>query len=129
LSTKIHAAVDALGKPVRLILTPGESSESKQAEALIAGFQADVVIADKGYDADAILSAIRVAGGKAVVPPKANRVVQRDYDKVVYKERNRIERFFQKIKNYRRIATRYERLAVTFSAMLHLVACVVWLTN
>ena len=129
MSTKIHAAVDALGKPVRLILTPGESSESKQAEALIAGFQADVVIADKGYDADAILSAIRVAGGKAVVPPKANRVVQRDYDKVVYKERNRIERFFQKIKNYRRIATRYERLAVTFSAMLHLVACVVWLTN
>ena len=129
MSTKIHAAVDALGKPVRLILTPGQSSESQQAEALLAGFQADVVIADKGYDADAILSAIEAAGGKAVVPPKANRVVQRDYDKAVYKERNRVERFFQKIKNYRRIATRYERLAVTFLAMLHLVACVVWLTN
>ncbi len=129
MSTKIHAAVDALGKPVRMLLAPGQSSESKQAEALIAGFQADVVIADKGYDADAILSAIEAAGGEAVVPPKANRVVQRDYDKAIYKERNRVERFFQKIKNYRRIATRYERLAVTYSAMLHLVASVVWLTN
>ena len=88
-----------------------------------------MVIADKGYDADVILSAIESAGSKAVVPSKANRVVQRDYDKAIYKERNRVERFFQKIKNYRRIATRYERLAVTFSAMLHLVACVVWLTN
>jgi len=129
LSTKIHAAVDALGKPVRLILTPGQASESRQAQMLIAGFRADVVIADKGYDADAILSVIEAAGGQAVVPPKANRLVQRDYDKAIYKERNRVERFFQKIKNYRRIATRYERLAVTFSAMLHLVACVVWLTN
>jgi transposase len=129
LSTKIHAAVDALGKPVRLILTPGQSSESQQAEMLIAGFQADAVIADKGYDADAILSAIEAAGSEAVVPPKANRIVQRGYDKLLYKERNRVERFFQAIKNYRRIATRYERLAATFSAMLHLVACVVWLTN
>ena len=129
MSTKIHAAVDALGKPVRLILTPGQSSESQQAEMLIAGFQADAVIADKGYDADAILSAIEAAGSEAVVPPKANRIVQRGYDKLLYKERNRVERFFQAIKNYRRIATRYERLAATFSAMLHLVACVVWLTN
>lgn len=129
MSTKIHAAVDALGKPVRLILTPGQSSESRQAEALIAGFQADVVIADKGYDADAILSAIEATGSEAIVPPKANRVVQREYDRAMYRERNRVERFFQKIKNYRRIATRYERLAVTFSAMLYLVACVVWLTN
>lgn len=129
MSTKIHAAVDALGKPVRLILTPGQAAESQQAEALIAGFEADAVIADKGYDADAIISAIETAGGKAVVPPRVHRVVQRDYDKALYKERNRVERFFQKIKNYRRIATRYERLAVTFSAMLHLVACVVWLTN
>jgi len=118
-----------LGKPVRLILTPGQASESKQAETLIAGFRADAVIADKGYDADVILSAIEATGGLAVVPPKANRLVQRDYDKALYKERNRVERFFQKIKNYRRIATRYERLAVTFSAMVHLVACVVWLTN
>ena len=118
-----------MGKPVRLILTPGQSSESKQAGSLIAGFCADVVIADKGYDADGILSVIESAGSEAVVPPKANRLVQREYDKVLYKERNRVERFFQKIKNYRRIATRYERLAVTFSAMLHLVACVVWLTN
>ena len=70
MSTKIHAAVDALGKPVRLILTPGQASESKQAQMLIAGFETGVVIADKGYDADEILSAIEAAGSKAIVPPK-----------------------------------------------------------
>ena len=117
-----------LGKPVRLILTPGQASESKQAKALISGFEANMVIADKGYDADDILLAIEAAGSEAVVPPRINRIVQRDYNRDIYKQRNNVERFFQKIKNYRRIATRYERLTVTFSAMLHLVACVVWLT-
>ncbi len=128
MSTKIHAAVDMLGKPVRLILTPGQVSESKQAKALISGFEANMVIADKGYDADEILLAIEAAGSEAIVPPRINRIVRRDYNRDIYKQRNHVERFFQKIKNYRRIATRYERLAVTFSAMLHLVACVVWLS-
>jgi len=129
LSTKIHAAVDALGLPVRLLLTPGQASESKQAHALLAGIEAGMVIADKGYDADAILDQIEAAGSVAVVPPKSNRIVHREYDKAIYRERNRVEWFFQKIKNYRRIATRYERLDVMFSAMLHLVASVLWLTN
>ena len=95
---------------------------------MLSGFDTNVVIADKGYDADEILLAIEAAGGEAVIPPKSNRIIQRDYNRDIYKQRNRVERFFQKIKNFRRIATRYERLGVTFSAMLYLVACMVWLT-
>ncbi len=114
---------------MRLILTPGQASESKQAIPLLTGFPADSVLADKGYDADAILEAIESVGAEAVVPPRANRLVQREYDRDAYKERNRVERFFQKIKEFRRIATRYERLNATFSAMLYLVASVIWLRN
>jgi transposase len=121
--------VDAEGRPIRLILTPGQASESRQAIPLLAGFCAEAVLADKGYDADAIIEAIARAGSEVIVPPKANRLVQREYDKTAYRERNRVERFFQKIKHYRRIATRYERLSVTFAAMLYLVACIVWLNN
>ena len=129
MSTKIHAAVDALGRPVRLILTAGQASESKQARALLEGFEAEFVIADKGYDADEILNQITLCGSQAIIPPKANRIEQREYDKNIYKERNRVERFFQKIKNYRRIATRYERLNITFLAMLHIAASMIWLAD
>ncbi len=127
LSTKIHAAVDALGYPVRFILTGGQSSEIKQAEALTEGFNADYVMADKGYDADLFIERIELGGAIAVIPPKRNRITKRAYDEYLYKERNLVERVFQKLKHYRRIATRYERLAVTYQAMLSLVATVIWL--
>ncbi len=127
LSTKIHAAVDALGNPVRFILTGGQSSEIKQAEALIEGFNADYVMADKGYDANLFIEMIELGGATAVIPPKKNRLTKREYDEHLYKERNLVERVFQKLKHYRRIATRYERLAVTYLAMLSLVATVIWL--
>ena len=127
LSTKIHAAVDALGNPVRFILTGGQSSEIKQAEALIEGFNVDYVMADKGYDADLFIEMIELGGATAVIPPKKNRLTKREYDEHLYKERNLVERVFQKLKHYRRIATRYERLAVTYLAMLSLVATVIWL--
>jgi len=127
LSTKIHIAVDALGNPVRFILTAGQHSEIKQASALIQGLAADYVIADKGYDADAFIAAIESAQAVSVVPPRSNRKHMREYDTHLYRERNLVERVFQKLKHYRRIATRYERLAVTFQAMLSLVACIIWL--
>lgn len=127
LSTKIHAAVDALGNPVRFILTAGQHSEIKQANALIQGFTADYVIADKGYDADAFIAEIESTQAVSVVPPRSNRKHMREYDAYLYRERNLVERVFQKLKHYRRIATRYERLAVTFQAMLSLVACIIWL--
>lgn len=127
LSTKIHAAVDALGNPVRFLLTAGQHSEIKQANSLIDGFSADYIIADKGYDADAFIVAIEMGGAVAVIPPKKNRKTARNYDEHLYCERNLVERVFQKLKHYRRIATRYERLATTYLAMLSLVATIIWL--
>ena len=127
LSTKIHAAVDALGNPIRFILTAGQHSEIKQENELIQGFRADYVIADKGYDADSFITEIESIKAIAVVPPKSNRKIMRDYDTYLYRERNLVERVFQKLKHYRRIATRYERLKVTYLAMLCLAATMIWL--
>jgi transposase len=127
LSTKIHVAVDALGNPVRLIITEGQTSDYQKADDLITGFQADYVIADKGYDSDAFVLTITATGAQAVIPPRSNRKEMRYYDDVLYKERNLVERFFQKLKNYRRIATRYERLAINYISMLVLVSTVIWL--
>jgi transposase len=127
LSTKIHAAVDSLGNPVRLLLTAGQVSEYTEAEALIDGFQAAFVLADKGYDSDAFVEAINNNGAVPVIPPRSNRKVLRDYDKDLYKERNLVERLFQKLKEYRRIATRYERLARNYMTMLNLGSILVWL--
>lgn len=125
LSTKIHAAVDALDNPVRFILTAGQHSEIKQANPLIAGFSADDVIADKAYDADAFIATVEAAEAIVVIPPKKNRKTAREYDEHIYRERNLVERVFQK--HYRRIATRYERLAITYQAMLSLAAVAIWL--
>ncbi|MDD5412718.1 MAG: IS5 family transposase, partial [Methylobacter sp.] len=100
LSTKIHAAVDAFGNPVRLLPTAGQTSEYTQAEALIEGFESGYVLADKGYDSDQFVSAIEKKHAVPVIPSKKNRKVPRDFDKVLYKERNAVERFFQKLKNF-----------------------------
>ena len=127
MSTKIHAAVDALGNPVRFILTQGQSSEYEQANALIEGFQADFVLADKGYDSNDFIENIQAGGSVAVIAARKNRIEERDYDQTIYKERNFVERLFQKLKHYRRIATRYERLARNYMAMLSLVATIIWL--
>ena len=94
---------------------------------MIAGFQADVVLADKGYDSNDFIENIQISGAVAVIPPRKNRVETRSYDKIIYKERNVVERLFRKLKHYRRIATRYERLARNYRAMLFLVATIIWL--
>ncbi|HEY8158458.1 MAG TPA: IS5 family transposase [Methylobacter sp.] len=91
LSTKIHAAVDALGNPVRLLLTAGQTSEYTQAEALIEGFEAGYVLADKGYDSDQFVFAIEKNHAIPVIPSKKNRKMPRDLDKTLYKERNLVE--------------------------------------
>lgn len=127
LSTKIHLAVDALGNPLRLIITPGQQAEIRQANPLIQGFSADYVIADKGYDADAFMTTIEASEAIAVIPPRKHRKAPRAYDEHLYRERHLVERVFQKLKHYRRIATRYERLAITYQAMLSLVATIIWL--
>lgn len=124
LSSKTHGAVDGLGNPVRFVLTAGQYSEIKQASPLIAEFSANYVIADKGDDADVFVAEIEAMGATAVIPPKSHRKVPRDDDNHLYRERNWVERVFEKLKHYRRITTRYERLAVTYQAMLSLVASI-----
>jgi transposase len=113
-STKIHVACDGLGKPVKIILTPGQVHDVTQGPALIAGSQAAKVMADKGYDSDALIAEIEAHGAEAVIPPRGNRVVERSYDKEEYKNRNVVERFINVLKQCRRVATRYEKTARNF---------------
>ena len=127
MSTKIHATVDALGNPLRWYLTGGEAADIKQAAALIEGFNTRAVVADTAYDADALLERIAAQGAVAVIPPRPQRKDQRAYDHYLYKERNLVERFFNRIKQFRRIATRYDKLAQNYFSMLNLVCAYVWL--
>ena len=94
---------------------------------LIEGFKADFVLADKGYDCNRLIDIIRASGAVVVIPARKSRLAGRDYDKAIDKERNLVERLFQKLKHYRRIATRYEQLARNYIAMLFLVATIIWL--
>jgi transposase len=127
LSTKIHAAGDALGNPVRLIGSPGQRNDIAFAHELIEGFAPDITIADKGYDADHLCDKIAESGGQPVIPPKRNRTFKRPYDAELYKERNIIERFFNKLKHFRRVATRYDKLLVNLMGFVKLAAIAIWL--
>jgi putative transposase len=100
LSTKLHAAGDALGNPIRLICSPGQRNDIAFASELVDGVIAAATIADKGYDADHVIDRITQIGAEAIIPPKRNRKVQRLYDADLYKERNIIERFFNKLKQF-----------------------------
>ena len=127
LSTKIHAAGDALGNPIRLIGAPGQRNDIAFAHDLVDGITAGATIADKGYDADHLIATVTQTGAEAVIPPKRNRKVRRPYDVDLYKERNVIERFFNKLKQFRRVATRYDKLLVNFMGFVKLAAIAIWL--
>ena len=96
-------------------------------QALIEGFKAEAVLADKGYDANHLLEYLAQREIQAVIPPKANRVQQKEFDRHVYKDRNFVERFFCRLKRFRRIATRYDKLAQNFFGMLSLACAYIWL--
>lgn len=113
--------------PNKFILTPGQVADVTQAEALIEGTAPEVVIADKGYDSQAVVAAIEAAGAEAVIPSQKNRKEQREIDREKYKDRNLVERFWGKIKQYRRIATRYEKTARNFLGFLHLASIILLL--
>lgn len=127
LSTKIHAAGDALGLPVRLIASPGQRNDIAFAHELIDGLQPSCAIADKGYDANHLVDRIVEMQATVVIPPKRNRKDQRPYDADLYKERNIIERFFNKLKQFRRVATRYDKLLANFMGFVKLAAIAIWL--
>ena len=119
--------VDALGNPVELMLTPGQAHDLTCAEPLIDNADPDALIADKAYDADALIDGLAEREITPVIPPKANRKTKRDCDFALYRERNLIERFFNKIKHFRAIATRYDKLAQNFLAAVQLVSAIILL--
>jgi putative transposase len=127
LSTKIHAGTDSLGCPVRLIFGPGQENDAKRGDELIDGLKACAVLGDKGYDSNALRDKIKTQGAVVVIPPRRNRKIQIDYDKTLYKERNAVERFFNKLKHFRRVATRYDKLLANFKGFVTLAAIAIWL--
>ena len=119
--------VDALGNPLALRLSGGQVHDITQAEPLLALVEPKALLADKGYDADHFVESLTARAIAVVIPPKSNRKVQRDCDFALYCERNLVERFFNTIKHFRAIATRYEKTARNFLAGLHLVCALTWL--
>ena len=118
--------VDALGNPLGFFLTGGEAHDLVGADHLLPTIEADTLIADKAFDADSrVLEPLAAAGKTAVIPPRAHRFSPRDFDR--QGERHLIENFFARIKQFRAIATRYEKTARNFRAAVQLVASVVWL--
>ena len=127
MSTKIHAACEALGLPVRLLASPGQRNDIAFAHDLVDDIEAGALLADKGYDANHLIEKMNERGAEIVIPPKRDRRVQRFYDTDLYKERNKIERFFNKLKQFRRVATRYDKLLANFMGFVKLAAIAIWL--
>lgn len=123
MSTKIHTVVDGCGLPVRFVLTPGQASDKAAVPALIEGLRpARDVVADRGYDARAILELLLAHGSRPHIPTQRDRKCQRSVDPAIYRQRNLVERFFNKLKHFRRIATRYDKLARNFLAAIALAS-------
>ncbi len=114
-----------MGNPVRFILTGGERNDITQIEGLLAGLRTNHVLADKGYDGRRAMDAIAAAGARPVVPRRKITAAWRAFDASLYKDRNLIERFFNKIKHFRRTATRYDKLARNYAGFLNLVAALI----
>ncbi len=120
--------VDALGNPTAFHLTGGQASELAGADALLPTIAAPTLIADRGYDAEArVLAVLRDAGKAAIIPPRRNRTDQRAYDRDLYAARHLIEHFFCRLKQYRAIATRYDKTKRNFLAGIHLAATLITL--
>jgi transposase len=127
LTTKIHVLVDALGNPVALMLTPGQAHDLACAESLIETADPDAWIGDMAFDADWLIDTLTQRGITPVIPPTPKRKTKRDCDFALYSERNLVERFFNKLKNFRAIATRYDKLARNFLAGIHLASAIILL--
>jgi transposase len=128
LTTKIHAVVDTSGLPVRVALTTGEAHDNRLVLTLLSGLKSGaMLLADRGFDADWIRGLVTQRGAWANIPPKCNRKEPICFSPYLYRARNLIERFFNKIKHCRRIATRYDRLAANYLAFLQLASIRLWL--
>jgi transposase len=125
--TKIHVGFDALGNPVSIQLSPGQDADITHAPAVLGSLEPEVVIADKGYDSEALVNAIVDRGAEAVIPSRSNRKQAREHDKVLYKERNKAECGINLFKQFRRVATRYEKTAKHYLGIVMFVATTIWL--
>ena len=128
LTTKVHALTDARGLPIKLALTPGQAHDAKGAALLLTDLpHGAIVLGDKAYDADWIRETIEAQGAAPNIPDKINRKHRHCFSKTLYKERNHVERFFNRIKHFRRVATRFEKHAANYLAMIKLAAIRIWL--
>lgn len=127
MTTKIHMLCDGLGRPLRFRLTAGQRHDNLTAKALLEGFKAEAVLADRAYDNNDLRKTIADMDAEAVIPSTRSRKVPIPHDQAIYKLRNRIERCFNKLKHFRRFATRYDRRADYFLAFVHIAAICIWL--
>jgi transposase len=118
--------VDANGLPVRAIITQGTTADCTQAGRLIEGLSAEYLLADKGYDSNAILEQALAQGMKSVIPPKRNRKEQREVDVDIYKLRHLVENAFLHLKRWRGVATRYAKNSASFLAAIHIRCITLW---
>lgn len=119
--------VDGAGLPIRILLTPGQASDKEAAAVLIQSLtRTRDLVADRGYDARALIDLAAARGTRAHIPTQKDRRLQRSIDRALYRERNLVERFFCKLKHFRRVATRFDKLARNFLAAVLLVSIRLW---
>ena len=126
-SSKIHITVDALGNPLRFRLSPGQAHDINQARDLVEGFAFQRVIADRGYASQEFVDSLLERGIEVVIPPHPRAKEQREYDRWLYRERHLVECFINKIKHFRRVFSRFEKLDTSYLGFLHLVGTLIWL--
>src|SRR4051794_17868730 len=129
-TTKIHAVADAQGRPRLILLTPGNASDMATAPLLLRALPPIThVVADRGYDSNGLRALIDQLGAEAVIPPSSDRVRQIPYDRVAYRSRNLVERLWCRLKDWRRVATRYDKLARNFLAAAMIAAAISYWCN
>ncbi len=128
LTTKIHALVDANGLPVALKLTEGQAHDGRSAEGMLDGLRAgQILIADRAYDSDHLRQTMTARGAWANIKPLARRLDKPAFSPFLYRYRNLVERFFNKLKHFRAVATRYEKQAANYLALIKLAAARIWM--
>ena len=128
MSTKIHALVDALGNPTAFLLTAGQAHDLAGADCFLPQLKADALLADKAFDADKrVIEPLQAAGITPVIPSVPGRSLRRAYDRDLYKQRHLIENFFCKLKQFRAVATRYDKRAANFLAGIYAASILIWL--
>lgn len=130
MNSKLHAVCDGNGKPLAMVLTEGPASDYKGAALLLDKMpKAKDMLADRGYDSDWFRAALKAKGTTPCIPPRKNRIVQIAYDKTLYKQRHKIENMFGRLKDWRRIAMRYDRCAHTFFSAICIAASFIFYLN